>query len=509
MIANDETAKSTNYTKLLAEAKKGTKINVDGVYYLYAAIESSNANEVNAGLSLIGNSPTTSKLILQGGTFFNLKGSALIENISIEAPTSRQSTFISMVAPFINNITIRNNYITGDIRLVSSSVAVGYDFISNQCYIENLTIERNEFYDVYGTSGKRVIILTEDTPVKLALIKNNKITNFSYGFYFNGITNGNTSTQYLIENNNAIIENNIVTCTDDYDALSRNSGVVAGVYYSFALIEGFSVEVRNNTFEGIHISDAPGMMVYDNYFSVTKLVYEKNIWKNNINFTPDIQYVDIMKSKFGTDANGIKTERVYRNNTYIVEPSYADKFGKDRFLLRKSINGWQADMNSIIIEDNYFDMYILSFDYFGQRRWGELYKFNRNTVLMDTIEHKSRQAFITITNMKDENGNFIPRSAEVIDNTYTVDTAAFGSGAGTSGFYLILPYLDGVKSTVQAGDLSKVTITGNNIQFRGTSANIKYTNEAAEVAKHDEIILGSNPERKYIVCSGNTITVLP
>jgi hypothetical protein len=362
-----------------------------------------------------------------------------------------------MNAPFVNNVKIRGCYVTGNIRLVSSAVPLGYNFTSVPCSIEQLVIENNEFYDVYCNNGSTSIVSVKDTPVKSAYIRNNKVTNFSYQFYSNGVTNGNTSAKYLYENNNAVLENNIVVCTDNYNAVARNGGTLPG-YYCFALIEGFNVECRGNTFEGFHISNAPGSVVYDNYFNVTKLLYENNTWKNNVNFTPGISYVDIMKSKFGIEINGVKTERIYRNNTYIVEPGYADRFGKDRFLLRKEINTWQGDMNSIIIEDNYFDMYILSFGN-GVQYFKDLYKFNRNTVLMDTVERSiNRQVLTYIKGVKDASGNFIPRNLIFTNNTITCDSKPFSQGIGTEEFYLIF-------NNGGVGDKTTVDFSNNNIKI--------------------------------------------
>jgi hypothetical protein len=457
MIPDDESKGYNNYKLLLAEAKKGTKINVDGTYYLHSPYgDSSNENEVNSGLFLTGESPATSKLILTGNSYFKIKGSALIENISIECPkTDFVSYLITMTAPFVNDVTIRNNYITGNIKLISSLMPSNFNFASTPCYLKQLVVEGNEIFDVYVSSGAPLIISLNNTPVKSSYIRNNKVTNFSYVFYGNGVTNDHPSENYLLENTNAVIENNQVLCTDDYNVIAKNNGYIS-MYHCFALIEGFDVECRNNTFEGFHMSDAPGTYVYDNYFNVTKLLYEGNTWKNIVNFTPGNVGVDIMKSKGAHKVAGVKTERIYRNNTYIVEPGYADKFGKDRFLLRKEINTYAVDIDRIIIEDNYFDMYILSF---RGPTFKELYQFNRNTVLTDTIEHSvTWQALVYNKDMKDSSGNFIPRNIIFTNNNITCDSKAFGQGIGTSRFYLIL-------NNTTSGDKTVIDFSNNNIKI--------------------------------------------
>jgi hypothetical protein len=431
MVPHDENKGLYNYEILLAEVRKGTKINVDSIYYLESTKDSSDESNLVHNIYLTGESKDASKLILLGGVYFNLNGSAVIENMSIECPTDSFSIFIDMNAPFINNITFRNNYVTGFARLVSSRMALDYDYEANPCRVESLVVENNEFYDIRGFT-----ILLNDTPVTMATVRNNKVTNFSYTFYWNGITNSNPKQLYLIANSNAVIENNVVVCTDDYDAIARNNGKVER-YYCFALIEGFSVECRGNTFEGIHFLDgAPTEQLYDNYFSVTKLLYENNIWKNNINFTPaNTEYLHIQQSKIGHNVNGAKTERIYKNNTYIVEPDYADRFGKDRFYLKKQFNSYATTIDRVIIEDNYFDVYIMNFSSASQR-FKELYEFKRNTVLMDTVDHNSyRQAFIKI----DERGS-TPRHYVFTNNKITSDTAAFGKGIGEYEYNLIFNY---------------------------------------------------------------------
>lgn len=460
MIPDDDTKGLYNYNILIDEVKKGTKIHVNGTYYLESPYsECGIENETDMGLFLTGDSPANSKLILKGGSFFNIKGSAIIENIFIECPTNRVSHLIRMTAPFVNEITIRNNYITGNIRLVDSDTPLDFDFASTPCSVKIIVIEDNEFYDVYNSSGARYIIRLIDTPVKLSFIKNNKVTNFSYIFYINGITNGHPFRDYLIENNNAVIENNTVICTDDYDAVTKNKDQNSR-YYCFALIEGFRVECMGNIFDGFHLSDAPNTGVYDNYFSVTKLLYENNTWKNLVNFTQDFEKTYLMMSKIAINVAGEKTERIYRNNTYIVEPGYADRFGKDRFLLKKDLNIYQVDIDCITIEDNYFDMYILRFNHTNQR-FKELYKFNRNTVLMHTIDKsKYAQTFAYIDQKKDESGEYITRDLIFTNNTITCENEPFGQAIGTLEFCLIY-------NNAGRGDKTTVDFSNNYIDVPG------------------------------------------
>jgi hypothetical protein len=163
-----------------------------------------------------------------------------------------------------------------------------------------------------------------------------------------------------------------------------------------------------------------------------------------------------MKSKYAPTVAGYDRTRVFRNNRFIVEPSYADRFNKDRFLLNKDFyymstsSTYQAWMEDVIIEDNFFDMYILSIRY-SSVMYTRLYKFNRNTVLMDTAEHSlSGQAYINA------GANAIPRTAEFKDNILIYDTGAFGAGIGTWRFALIY-------NPTSSNDMTTVNFSGNQI----------------------------------------------
>jgi hypothetical protein len=463
LIPDSDTAGADNYAKLLAAVKQGNKILVDGTYYIKSSygVNDNDIIEVPYDLRIQGTGKDSSKLISQGGRLFNTKKNVSISRVSIECPSNTLTYLICLVAPFVSNIEVSQCYISGNLRVVDSTIPQDFDFTTTECRVPNITIKDNDFYDVYNSSGSRIIFRLGDTPVTDAYLQRNRVTNFSYVFYSNGITNGHPSEAYLRDNSERnFIEDNIVVCTDSYDPKARNGGFMAG-YYCFALLESYSCDCTGNRFEGFHISDAPDTVVYDNYFSVTRLNYEGNTFKNIVNFTPNLQYVDIMKSKMGGTTDNSKITRVYLKNSYIMEPEYADKFGKDRFLLRKQIDTYQEWIDDVTIEDNYFDLYTLSFNRF---KYAKNYTFNKNTIKTFTVENSvNTQAFIGIVEFKKTDGSLEPRVLTFTNNTIQSKNVPSGGAVGTLEYSLIRNYTGN-------GDKVEVIFENNTIQTH----NLKY-----------------------------------
>lgn len=488
LISNNEKKALENYTLLLNALKQGTRILVDDIYYIKSPYNSTDSNnEINSEIYIVGTSTTNSKFISLGGRFFNVKKDVVIENLTLECMSTSILTYlICLIAPYRLSITLKNNFVTGNVRVVDSTIPLGFDFVNNDCGLSKLDIDGNEFSDIYNSSGSRIIFRLSDTPVAESYIQNNIVTNFSYVFYSNGITSGNPSTEYIFNNCKKLyINGNKVVNCDSYDAAVMNGGFKA-TYFCFCLTEANSCECKNNTFEGIHISDAPDTVVYDNYFSVSELIYENNTWKNNVNFTPDIQYVDIMKSKMGISTDELT--RIYRKNTYIIEPSYADKFGKDRLMLRKAINTFQEWMEKVIIEDNYFDLYTLSFNRVLKVKQ---YIFNKNTVKAHTMESSiNTQAFIGIYEYKDHKGNNVPRQMAFTNNIIIIDTPPVGEAVGTKEISLIRNY---------SGNNDKVTIVFENNYIKMYELKYILSDERTDT------LTTNNPCLANIKFNGNTL----
>lgn len=489
MTANNENKAITNYKILLDALKSGKKILVDNIYYLDSIYYSNEeGNLISSNVFIKGTDKETNKLIIFDGMYFNVQGDVTIDGISIEGKSTKGPGYLlELTAPFRLSAHINNNYISGNIRLLSTRIPDDFNYESTDCGINDLEIANNEIYDIYNSSGNRSIIYVQNTPVKTTHIINNKITNFSYIFYDAQITDDHPYERYLAAKNEKVyIENNIVKCTDDYSAINKNGGEIS-FYYSFAVIEGLSVDCKGNTFEGIHLVNSPGTLVYDNYLSVAYLNYENNIWKNNVNLTPGISNVDIMKSK--SNKGYSDATRVYRGNHYITEASYADKFGQDRYLLRKKMDTFQEWMKDVTIEDNTFDMYILTDLCY---KMAVNYKFNNNIMNLTTMEtNAGDQAFIGIIEYRDSTGSLVPRQFSFVNNTVNIGTAASDKAIGTNKMYQIV-----IESTTLEN--VKVDFTNNNIKVYGLTGIIedgRYYNT-----------IKANPLSKYINYNNNIVS---
>lgn len=399
MVPESEKDSELNYNILLGAIKSGINVIVDNTYYIKSVNGDFNANNEVNNICITGDGKSNSRLIGLGGKFFNAKGNVLIENLNLDCSSSPNiNFFIYLDTPEGNDIIIRNSYISGNIRVLSTNIPQEFDFQSKPSHINNLKIINNEFFDVYNSSGSMTIFKCTDTPITNTYIENNIVTNFSYVFFDNSITNGSPNEDYIYENTkNTYIKNNRVTNLDDYDPKKKNSN--PSTYFCFTLLESIKCECIGNSFEGFKIIDAPNTVVYDNYFSVSELIYESNTWKNIVNFTPNIDYLDIMKSKNGSTKHAIN--RFYRKNKYIVEKEYADKFQQDRNLLIKRIDTYEAYVDNVIIEDNFFDMYILN-----SNRYKKIknYFFNKNTIKTYTMDYeRDTQSFIGIVDIPDYN----------------------------------------------------------------------------------------------------------
>jgi hypothetical protein len=214
-----------------------------------------------------------------------------------------------------------------------------------------------------------------------------------------------------------------------------------------------------------------------------------------------------MKSKFAPTVVGYDRNRIYKNNTYIMDASYADRFGQDRFLLMKKVITYESYvMENIIVEGNYFDAYILSFIQ-SEIHYTKSYTFKNNVVKTKTCENVTdSQAFGYIKATVDGNGNPVARTLTITGNAITADSKPSGSAVGSKHSHLFATY-ETVANDLD-DDLTTIVITGNTVTWYFTDTD--YTSktsaeiETAEITKYTQYRTGGN-----IDISGNTIMALP
>ncbi|EQB22653.1 hypothetical protein UNSWDHB_14 [Dehalobacter sp. UNSWDHB] len=138
-------------------------------------------------------------------------------------------------------------------------------------------------------------------------------------------------------------------------------------------------------------------VVYDAYLSCISLDYENNYWKNNISFSPTASSNLLMKSKFAhkDDYHGIN--RIYRNNTYIVEKSYADIMGRPYDELWVSLGSFMREMDTVIIENNTIDVYKLRMN---ASQPIHNYTFNNNEIHAYTVQETAHNCILPVSTLE-------------------------------------------------------------------------------------------------------------
>ena len=364
MIANDASKDSMNYSLLCNALNAGTKILVDDKYYIFGSSKST---------------VITKNIYIEGSTdnaefyFTNTAGTNYLFDIQATELIMKRVRFIQLSDGYIyafrikngqklDNFVIENCYFEGNIRLLT------WTFITNSSkqyldptvtdfgishFVFNYNTCKNLKEDFHG------FIFLDNVPISHAELIGNDIKNFVYVFYNQGITNENPFVIKTAEQMSYLeVRDNIVTSDSSWNGAPRDDQM----YHCFVLFEGNKCDYFNNHIEGLHTIDQ-ATVVYDAYLNCWDLDYEDNYWKNNITFSSTKKYGDLMKSKGTNKAeyNGVK--RLYKNNTYIVEKSYADVFGRPYEELWVSLSDYQSEMDTVIVENNIFDVYKLTMSY--------------------------------------------------------------------------------------------------------------------------------------------------
>ena len=365
MIANDASKDSINYSLLSSELNSGTKILVDDKYYISGV--ASNPITITENIYIEG---TTDNAEF---SFTNTYGQKNLFNIQTKEVIMKKLRFTQLSGGYLyafninnvqklDNFIIEHCYFEGNIRLLTWSQKVD----SQVKFIDPTVSEFGITHFVFNYNTCRNLkqfskgfIYLDDVPISHAELIGNDIKNFLYAFYTQGITNENPYRYKISEQMKYLeVKDNVVTCDNAWEG----SPLLSELYHCFVLFEGNKCDYFNNHVEGLHVLDQD-TAVYDAYLSCWDLDYENNYWKNNICFYPKKQYGDLMKSKSANKSTYHGVKRLYKNNTYIVEKSYADVFKRSYDELWVSLSYYQREMDTVIVENNNFDVYKLGMNY--------------------------------------------------------------------------------------------------------------------------------------------------
>jgi hypothetical protein len=386
MIANDPLKASSNYTLLINEINAGTKILVDNKYSISGESKAAPVITKNINIEGVTENAEFSLNNTKYKYIFNIQA----KKINVQKVKFTQNSDGCVTVFTVNNgqkidkFVIENCYFEGRIRLVTWSFLVNsviqfIDPTATDYGIIDFAFNYNTVKNITAT-----FMLLLDVPINHAQLIGNNINNFAYVFYNQGVTNENPYKAQVAERMRYLeVRNNVVKNDPSWNGMPKLQ-----TYHCFVLFEGNKCDYIQNHIEGLHVLDQT-VSVYDAYLSCWVLTYENNYWKNNICFSPSKIHADLMKSKNAntatTDYHGLT--RVYRNNTFIVEKSYADLFGRSYDELWVSLGEYSREMETVVVENNIFDVYKLGK---GYKQLVHNYTFANNdlrvSVTVDSIE---------------------------------------------------------------------------------------------------------------------------
>ncbi|OCZ49451.1 hypothetical protein [Dehalobacter sp. TeCB1] len=378
MIPDDASKGSLNYSLLCKELNSGTNILVDSKYFISGSV---NAKLINSNINMNG---TSNKAEL---AFTNTTGEEFLFNIQAKQVTIENIRFTQKNNGYVfifniqgskklDNFKIEHCYFEGNIRLLTWKQTTD----SKVQFIDPTVSDFGITHFVFNNNTCRNLkerykgfIYLDDVPIAHAELIGNDIKNFVYAFYTQGITNENPYGSQVAEKMAYLeVRDNTVTSDNDWDGAPPSPEL----YHCFIFFEGNKCDYFNNHVEGLHVINR-ATVVYDAYLSCWDLDYEDNYWKNNISFSATKSNAELMKSKSATKRDYHGINRLYKNNTYIVEKSYADIFNRPYDELWVSLSYYQHEMDTVVVENNTFDVYKLAMPY-GQPIHN--YTFSNNTI---------------------------------------------------------------------------------------------------------------------------------
>lgn len=362
---------SFNGDLLLAAFRKFGGIIVDGSYHVdvWSGVEVEKAGIIGdqdfeselifdpSYSSVIFDSAALKELYISDVSFVNVSD----EDLVIAYPYSDMEGPIDSIVvknnSFEGNISVYRIYGDGDVDPTTSDVGI------NQFVFDNNVVKNTNYS----------FIVIEDIPYETIEITNNNITNFKYIFANLQLSNDNSYNRELFSlRKNLLIQDNYVTSEDDWWSADESSS-----YYAFVLAEGDKVDYIGNHVEGL--KSKVDVALYDAYLSCNEVLYEGNVWKNNISFDIDKEFNAFLKSKGGS----LPLIRRYQNNEFILENEFAEKFGYDVETLFVNFISLEAHAEYYEITDNKFQGHYIKFPI--STRYIENFVFNNNEITADQM----------------------------------------------------------------------------------------------------------------------------
>lgn len=351
MISGDINASLDNTTKLISKINEGYKILIDDIYYIQ-----SNDSLIKNNINIEGINEY-SKLIVkkQKTNLFNITelcSSIKISKVNFE--NSSNDGFIVFnifnVNNIINYIDISSCKFKNNMSLIRWYGLTNINPLDNEFGVNNFYFNNN----IVENTRMSFIILT-DIPFNNISIKNNDITNFDYTFFNCGISNEHSFSDIIQKlMKNLTVKNNNVKCAESWWCGQENTNQ----YICFILSESMKTEYTFNKVEGIKTKNINA--VYDCYLSSIEVIYNYNVWKNNICFNVNKTNNTLMKAKGVNVGEGYRT---FENNKFIVNKDFATKFEMDLELLNVEFMSCTSRMKEWVIRGNYFECYSINFMY--------------------------------------------------------------------------------------------------------------------------------------------------
>ena len=287
----------------------------------------------------------------------------------------------------VDNVVIENCNITGKgvlLCLYISTSDIKVVKVKNT-YINNNTISNLKMQYIHtpdNTSNFQLygLFVIENVSIENIICNNNIITNTERSIFQLKGRNANNIRNNITITNNILINDD--SCWGDH--------TIYYIYYVFAIVECKNVTYKNNHVEGMKIKTKTpggyGAVLYDFYGTGDNVIYENNVYKNNVAFyefddlTPNNNC--LIKCKGAINMS-------YKNNSFIIEENFIEYFSKSETIKKNDFKILDYDASTYIenrnwlVENNTIDVPYLSFESEGND--SKILVFKNNVINCKTI----------------------------------------------------------------------------------------------------------------------------